>query len=112
MDYTQLTLFGMGMLGILTHNLIKMDSINRKSKGELNFTHYLRIERFSILISVCVVGIALVAKHEIKQLESVGKILGLAFVAIGYMAQSILVSYMGRAENFLDVNEKKVDNDL
>jgi galactitol-specific phosphotransferase system IIC component len=49
-----------------------------------------------------VVIIALIVKTEIKQLEMAGQWLGLSFVAIGYMAQSIVVAIMGRAQNFID----------
>ena len=44
----------------------------------------------------------LIAQHEITQLEQVGKWFGLAFVAIGYMAQSIVGSFMGKAESFIE----------
>lgn len=54
------------------------------------------------MISVSVIGIALLAKHEITQLENVGNWLGLSFVAIGYMAQSIVVAFMGKAEKFIE----------
>lgn len=98
---TNLLLLAVGMLGILLHNLIKMDAINRKAKGELNYLKYLSLEKFSILISIVVVVIALITKSEIKQLQIVSNYLYLGFVAIGYMAQSIVVSYMGKAEKFL-----------
>lgn len=105
MTYTIYILFALGLLGILLHNLIKMDSLNRKSKGNLNLRQYLALEWISILISVVVVVVALIAQTEIKQLSVVGNYLGLAFVAIGYMAQSIVVSYMGKAEKFLQSDE-------
>jgi len=105
MTYTLYILFALGLLGILLHNLIKMDSLNRKSKGNLNLRQYLALEWISILISVVVVVVALIAQTEIKQLSVVGNYLGLAFVAIGYMAQSIVVSYMGKAEKFLQSDE-------
>lgn len=109
MNYTPFILFFLGLLGILLHNLIKIDSLNRAAKGDLNFKQYIKLEWPTIIISVIVVGIALIAQREINQLAIVGKYLGLAFVAIGYMAQSILVSYMGRAENFLNQNKEKTD---
>lgn len=109
MTYTPYILFALGCFGILLHNLIKMDSLNRKAKGEINYLQYLKLEKFSILISICVVVIALIAQQEVKQLQIVGNYLGLAYVAIGYMAQSIVVSYMGRAERFLHENDKKTD---
>ena len=105
MTYRLYILFALGLLGILLHNLIKMDSLNRKSKGNLNLRQYLALEWISILISVVVVVVALIAQTEIKRLSVVDNYLGLAFVAIGYMAQSIVVSYMGKAEKFLQSDE-------
>ena len=102
MDYTILTLGALGLFGILIHNLIKLNNLNRANNGVLNLGKYLAIEKYSILISVCVVAVALIARTEIKQLESVGKWLGLAFVTLGYMAQSIVVTFMGKAQKILD----------
>lgn len=102
MDYTILTLGALGLFGILIHNLIKLNNLNRANNGILNLGKYLAIEKFSIMISVCVVIVALIARTEIKQLESVGKWLGLAFVTLGYMAQSIVVTFMGKAQKMLD----------
>jgi len=102
MEYTNLVLFGLGLFGIILHNLIKLNDINRKNNGNVNYKEYINIEKFTILISVSVIGIALLAKHEITQLENVGNWLGLSFVAIGYMAQSIVVAFMGKAEKFIE----------
>lgn len=109
MTYTPYILFALGCFGILLHNLIKMDSLNRKAKGEINYVQYIKLEKFSILISVCVVFIAMIAQQEITKLNFVSNYLGLAFVAIGYMAQSIVVTYMGRAESFLHEKDIKED---
>lgn len=98
MNYTNLVLLGLGVFGVLIHNLIKIDSINRQSEGHFNFKKFLTIEWPSILISLSVVCVCLIAKHEVKQLEEVGKWLGLAFVTIGYTAQSIVYKYLGTAE--------------
>lgn len=105
MNYTTPILFALGMFGILLHNLIKLNSLNRKNKGTVNYSEYIDLEKFTIAISVCVVIIALIAQHEIQQLEAVGKWLGLAFVAIGYMAQSIVVSFIGKAEDFIKTKD-------
>ena len=105
MDYTTYTLAALGLLGILIHNLVKMNSINRAAEGNINIWKYFRIEMFSILISVCVVIVALIARNEVKQLQQVGSWLGLSFVAIGYMAQSIVVSFMGKAQKFMDASD-------
>ena len=104
MNYTNLTLFGLGLLGILLHNLVELNKLNRANKGSVRLGEYFKLERFSILISVVVVGVSLIVKAEITQLEQVGKWLGLAFMAIGYMGQSLLVFVMGKAE-------KKINKD-
>jgi hypothetical protein len=98
MNYTNLVLFGLGLFGVLIHNLIKVDSINRQSEGHFDFKKFISIEWPSIGISLSVVCVCLIAKHEIKQLEEVGNWLGLAFVTIGYTAQSIVYRYLGTAE--------------
>jgi hypothetical protein len=102
MTYTVLTLALLGLFGILIHNLMKLNSLNRKYDGHLNFGRYLALERFSILISVCVVAVALLVRSEIKELEIAGNYLGFAFVAIGYMAQSIVTAFGSKAEKMID----------
>lgn len=109
MIYTTITLAALGLLGILIHNLMKLNNLNREAKGEINIFKYWKLERFSIILSVCVVGVALIARSEIKQLESIGNWLGLSFVAIGYMAQSIVVSFSGKAQRYI---ENKANQDL
>lgn len=106
MDYTVLTLGGLGLLGILIHNLVKLNNINRASDGNINLWKYLRVEIFSILISVCVVVVALIARNEVRQLQQIGSWLGSSFVAIGYMAQSIVVSFMGKAQKIIEPTSK------
>ena len=96
MNYTNLVLFLLGVLGVLLHNLIEMNKINRANKGNINIGAYLKLERFTIIISFIVVFVAILVKQEIKQVEAAGKWMGLAFVAIGYMGQSLLIFVMGR----------------
>ena len=112
MDYTVITLGFLGLFGIFIHNLKNLNALNKKSEGNLNLVKYLKLEIYAILLSICVVAVALIAQQEIKQLEAVGKWLGLSFVAIGYMAQSIVISFAGRAENFLTQNKTKTDTEL
>jgi len=104
MNYTPLVLLALNAFGILIHNLVKMDEINKKSIGNFKLTEYLKIEKFSIILSMCVGIVCVIVSQEIKQLEDVGKWLGLAFVAIGYMAQSLVIKYGGKAENIIDKN--------
>jgi hypothetical protein len=106
MNYTPLVLLALNMFGILIHNLMKMDEINKKSNGNFKLMQYLKLERFSIAVSICFGIVCVIASQEIKQLEQVGKWLGLAFVAIGYMAQSIIIKFGGKAEKFIDNTTK------
>lgn len=102
MEYTTLTLLACGMFGILIHNLMKLNDLNRVNDGNINFRKYLKLEVFSILISVCVIIVALIARNEIRQLREIGNWLALAFTAIGYMAQSIVIKFAGRAQKYMD----------
>lgn len=102
MQYTHFVLFGLGLMGILLHNLMKMDEINKKQNGNFSFHKYLAVEKFSIAISVIVVVVCDLVSQEIKQLHDVGNWLGLFFVAIGYMSQSILIKYGSKAEKILN----------
>lgn len=103
MQYSNFLLFALGLLGVIVHNLVKIDEINKDpSKGNFSFASYFKIEWASILISVIVVIVSVIAKNEVKQLQSAGNWIGLGFVAIGYMAQSILVSFMGKAQKIIE----------
>ena len=102
MQYTYIFLFVLGLVGILLHNLVKMDEINKKSDGNIQLAKYWAVERFSVAISAIVVGVCVLISQEIKQLHDIGNWLGLAFVSIGYMAQSILIKFRGKAETFLN----------
>lgn len=101
MNYTNYILLALGLFGILIHNLIKIETLNRASDGEVNWKKFFKLEWPSISISVCVVIVCLIAKHEVKKLEAVGEWLGLSFVAIGYMAQSIVYKFLAKTEKKL-----------
>lgn len=101
MEYTHLFLFSLGMLGILLHNLVKIDEINKKANGKINLHKYWDIERFSVFISIILVFICVIISQEIKELRDMGNWMGLGFVSIGYMAQSILIKYNGKAESII-----------
>lgn len=101
LTYTPLVLFGLGVVGILLHNLIELNKINKAKGGRASIWVYLVYERFSLAISVITVATAVYISQEIKQLEAVGKWLGLAFISIGYMGQSLLIVLMGKTEKFI-----------
>ena len=107
MEYTTLTLAACGLFGILIHNLMKLNDINRANDGNINFKKYLNLEIYSILISFCVVIVALIARNEVRQLREIGNWLALAFTAIGYMAQSIVIKFAGRAQKYMDNQNDK-----
>jgi hypothetical protein len=102
MTYTVLMLAACGLLGIFIHNLIKLNEINRQMDGNINLWKYWRIERFSIILSLCVVVVCLIARNEIKQLHDLGKWLAIGFTAIGYMAQSLVVFFGNKAQKYMD----------
>lgn len=106
MNYTNLLLLGLGLLGIIMHNLLNLNNLNKQANGNLSLAKYLRLEIYAILLSICVVVSAIIIKQEIKQLEQVGKWLGFAFISIGYMAQSIIVGVMGRAKKVIEFTSK------
>lgn len=101
-NYTQATLLAFGIAGILLHNLIKLDGLNKEQGASFSFFKYLKIERFSILVSLIIVAVCVVGSQEVRQLQLVGKWLGFGFLAIGYMGQSILVKYMGKASKIIE----------
>jgi hypothetical protein len=104
--YTPLILFLLGAIGILLHNLVELNKVNKATKGNANIWKYLKLEVYSIIISVIMVIAGVITSQEIKSLQSAGKMLGLAFIAIGYMGQSLLVVFMGRAEKSIGGNDK------
>lgn len=105
MIYSNLLLIGMGFAGILIHNLIKINDIN-KSGATFNLASYWAKEWAAILINVIVVLCALGAKHEIKELEVAGNYLAFGFLCIGYMGQSILVKFIGSASKKLGIDDQ------
>lgn len=107
MNYTNAVLILLGMLGVLLHNLIELNKLNRANSGNIKIGQYLKIERFTIVISVIVVIIAVIVKQEIKQLEQVSNWLGVAFIAIGYMGQSLLIFTMGKAGKVINQNDQQ-----
>ena len=109
-NYTPLVLFGLGLLGILLHNLVELNKLNKASNCTFSIKQYFKMEMFSIAISLIVCVVAVVISQEIKQIAVAGKWLGLAFMAIGYMGQSLLIFVMGKANKVVnDVNEKAIE---
>lgn len=102
MNYTELTLIGVGCLGVLCHNLVKMNTLNKKANGKFNYAQYFSLEKFSIILSLIVVVAAGIISQEVKELANAGKYLGFGMFTVGYCAQSILITAMGKAQKTLD----------
>ncbi len=102
MTYTNVMLFLFGLLGIIIHNLKNMNTINKASKGNINIWQYFKIQIFAILLSLCVVIVCVIAKTEIKQLDFAGNWLGLGYTAVGFMAQSLVISFAGKTQKVID----------
>lgn len=81
----------MGLLGMLAHFFVKLDSLNRETQGVIDWKKFLRIERFAIIISLIVVIASAMLSQEVKELKIAGMKLGLGQLAIGYFAQSIAI---------------------
>lgn len=101
-NYTEITLFALGIMGVLLHNLVKMNELNKAPENNFTIMKYIQVERFSIIIAFIMVGASVMVSHEIKQLEQAGKWLGLGFLCIGYMGQSLLIKFMGKAEKVIN----------
>jgi hypothetical protein len=110
MNYTNIMLIGIGTIGIILHNLVELNKLNKSNPGTLNFKQYFRAEIFAICIAFICVIVAVIIKHEIKQLDAAGKWLGLAFLSVGYMGQSLLVFIMGRAASIINKPNDEPNN--
>lgn len=103
MNYNDLVLFGFGLGGVLIHNLTKINELNKQ--GKFSAAKYFGMEWASISISMIIIFLCILGKHEVAQLEQAGKWLGLAFTTIGYMGQSLFVKWMGKANKALGGDE-------
>jgi hypothetical protein len=112
MNSTILILLASGILGILTHNLMKIDKLNRRTDGCFNAKQFFKLEWASIMISFCVVSAALIGRYQISELYNAGKWLFLAFYFIGLGAQSIAGAAAGRSERLADlISDKQARKD-
>ena len=106
MNYNDLALLAFGTGGILLHNLTKINEL--KKQGKFAAINYFGMEWAAILISLIIVVLGIIGKKEVAQLEQAGKWLGFAFVFMGYMGQSLLVKYMGKANKVLGGDDTDV----
>lgn len=102
MNYSQLTLIGLGLFGVLMHCFVELHKINKRTNGKAKIKEYINLEIYSILISISMAVASSFIGAEIQiALEKIGWewLLGASFIAIGYMGQSLLILVMGRAAN-------------
>lgn len=113
MTYTPFILCACALLGVISHHLVKLDSLNRQNNGKINFGQYFMIERFTLALSLIVsFGSAFLLNHEIAYyLENLGfiKYFGGMFVFLGYSAQSLLVKFIGRTNKVIVEQQKNKD---
>lgn len=100
--YTILTFIGLGLFGVILHCLVELNKLNKANKGDYRMAikEYFRLEIFSILISLFVVLACSFISSEVEAaLAKIGYewVIGGAYIAIGYSAQSLLVFFMGKA---------------
>ena len=103
MNITNLTLFGFGILGVLLHNLVEINKLN-KDPNKQNFTisSYLKTEWAAISISVLLVCGMILGKTYVEKLEQLKEWLGVVVFTAGYMGQSLLIAIMGKAQKVTD----------
>ena len=109
MNYNQLTLIGLGLFGVLMHCLVELHKQNKNTQGKAKLMDYLKLEVYSILISICMAVASSFVGNEIKLLlEKIGYgwLIGLPFIAIGYMGQSLLIAVMGKASKAAGVESE------
>lgn len=105
--YTHLTLLIFGLLGVILHNLVKLNAIKQANpEGDVNYRKYFKMEWISIFISALVVFGMVWTSQEVKELANAGKWLGLGFIAAGYLAQSLLIAFMGKAQKTIEEKTK------
>lgn len=94
-----IALSALGLAGILLHSLIKLYQLKKQPTIAV-VSEYFKTEWLSMLISACIVVVALICKKEILNLDIAGNIagnyLGLLYFVIGYMGQSVLLTFLGK----------------
>lgn len=103
--YSTMLLLLLALAGILTHNLNKIDDINRKTNGGFHFGPFFQMEWPSIMKSVIFVGICTVIRGELENWEpltmnAMGLKTGGLFALLGYFSQSIMYKLNGKSESF------------
>lgn len=108
MIYNQFTLIMIGLAGVLLHCLGQLRKINKATNGKAKIGEYLRLEIFSILISVIIVFLCSLIGPELHiVLEKLGYgwASGIAFAMIGYTGESVIVIFMGKAQAAIGIKD-------
>lgn len=106
MELTTLNLFALGIAGILIHVLVDVNKINHSPDKNVTYKDYFKIEWAAICMAVILVGISVVVKSEIAELENAGNWLGIGFAGIGFMANSVITGFQNKAQKFIDATEQ------
>lgn len=93
---------GLGLGGMLLHLLMDIRRLVKNQDGVVDYKKYFRVSWVDFMISIVVIVLADMVKTEIKQLQYADKFLGLGFIAIGYMSDSLVASLMGRVQKYID----------
>ncbi len=109
MTYSDPFLFLCGILGILLHCLMKI--IQLKKKNNFDGKKYLSDAWPEALFSLVFLILCVMLKNEIRQLKQADGYLGVGFAFGGYMAQSILVTVLGKANGIIGIKDDEPKND-
>lgn len=92
----------LGLGGMMLHLLMDIRRLVKNQNGVVDYKKYFRVAWVDFAISIVVIVLADMAKSEIRQLQYADKYLALGFISLGYMADSILASWMGRVEKYIN----------
>ncbi len=109
---TILLLLSLGMLGVVAQALKKMNELNRRSNGNFSFKNYIRIEVFSLALSVTIVFASVLFIYLVPEMAKAGKWLAFGQFAIGWFGQSGLEFVMGQAKKKIGLSSGATDDEL
>lgn len=88
MNYTAITLFFAGLLGLVAHAFKKTDERNKAQEPKYSILNYCKDNINGMLMCVICLMVCVYYKDEVKQLKDAGNWLGLGFFALGYSGDS------------------------
>lgn len=102
----------MGFLGVLAQAFKKMNELNRRNNGDFSFNQYLKIERFSLGMSLIVVVASVLFIYMVPELQKAGKWLVGGQFSIGWFGQSGLEFLMGQAKKHIGVKTGSKEDEM